>query len=145
MSAPTLLGPPDQIQAAAGTLGAAAVYSITPMGGPGGPPPGPPGSAPATAPPGSGKEAAPANVDAKYDPLTVLFATKPASVQELIRRMGELLYGEPAPAAARAKIEKFLLDGKKTIASKDMESKEFKQRAREALHALMCLPDYQLN
>jgi hypothetical protein len=58
--------------------------------------------------------------------------------------MGELLYGEEVPPAARGKIEKFLLDGKKTVAAKDLESPAFKQKAREALHALMCLPDYQL-
>jgi hypothetical protein len=84
-------------------------------------------------------------VDSKFDPLGVVYATKPATVQDLVKRMGEVLYGEEVPPAARAKIEKYLLGGKKTVESKDMESPAFKQKAREALHALMCLPDYQLD
>jgi len=82
--------------------------------------------------------------DGKLDVIPVVFATKPKTAAELVTRMTDLLYGEEAPPAARGKIEKFLLDGKKTVAPKDLESSGFKQRAREALHALMCLPDYQL-
>ena len=47
---------------------------------------------------------------------------------------------DPDPSAD----EKFLLGGKATVAGADLETPAFKQRAREALHALMCLPDYQL-
>jgi hypothetical protein len=146
-TAAMLVGPPDKIQAAAGAFGAAGVYGATPMP----PEPGAPPATPIPLPPGSpkpkgapGAPGAPPAVESKFDPLAVVYATKPATVQDLVKRMGELLYGEEVPPAARGKIEKFLLDGKKTVASKDLESPAFKQKAREALHALMCLPDYQL-
>jgi hypothetical protein len=144
----TLIGPPEQVQAAAGALGAAGVYGISPMGGPEGEvPPLPPagvGTVAKPTQPGK-KDGGPAPpADAKLDPAVVLFATKPESVKALVTRMGELLYGEQVPPTARAKVEKFLLDGKATVTAKDMESAAFKQRAREALHALMCLPEYQL-
>ena len=141
--AATLVGPPEQIQAAAGVLGAPAVYAAAmPMGNdlppaagagsapvPGGPPK-PPGPAP--------------EPDAKFDPLKTLMATKPATISELVTRMGTLLYGEDVPASARGKIEKFLLDPKKPAAP-PADTKEFRTKAREALHALMCLPEYQLS
>ena len=56
-----------------------------------------------------------------------------------------MLYGEPISPSALAKIEKFLLDGKKSLAPKDLDNLAFRAKAREALHALMCLPEYQLN
>ena len=52
------------------------------------------------------------------DVLAVIFAAKPATVPALVRRMGEVLYGEPVGQAARMKIEKFLLDGKTGVARK---------------------------
>ena len=147
-----LVGPPETIQAAAGAIGAASVYGATPVApdGPGGPPGGAAPVPPATAtdkpkPKTPDGQAGPApNVDSKFDPLVVVYATKPATVQDLVKRMGELLYGEEVPPAARAKVEKFLLGGKPTVTAEDLEKPAFKQRAREALHALMCLPDYQL-
>jgi hypothetical protein len=144
-SRPMLVGPPEKVQAAAGAFGAAGVYGSTMMP----PDPNAPPATPIPLPPGSakaapGSPAAPASTDPKLDPLVVVYATKPASVKELVKRMGELLYGEEVPAAARGKIEKFLLDGKTSVPAKDLESPAFKSRAREALHALMCLPDYQL-
>ena len=137
----SLVGPPEKIQAAAGAIGAAGVYGGTAMK------PEPAGTPGAAATPKSKDTPgtpSPAT-DAKLDPLAVVFATKPTSVPEVVMRMGELLYGEDVPPAARARIEKFLLDGKKTVPAKDLESAAFKSRAREALHALMCLPDYQLS
>jgi uncharacterized protein (DUF1800 family) len=105
------------------------------------------GAAAATAPTGRGTPVptppVPA-VDAKFDPAAVLFDPKPASVAALVTRMGELLYGEDVPPTAHKKIEKFLLAGKSTLTAKDLDNPAFKQRAREALHALMCLPEYQL-
>ena len=56
-----------------------------------------------------------------------------------------MLYGEGIAPAARTKIEKFLLDGKKTLSEKDLDNPAFRAKAREALHAMMCLPEYQLN
>ena len=72
--------------------------------------------------------------------MVVLFVPKPASVAEVVARMGDALFGEPAPAAARRKIEAFLTNNAPAL-----DSPAFKCRAREALHALMCLPEYQLN
>jgi uncharacterized protein (DUF1800 family) len=83
--------------------------------------------------------------DAPFDVATVLFQSNPATVQKLTARMGEALYGQAVPPAPRTKIEKFLLDGKKTMPAKDLDNPAFRRRAREALHALMCLPEYQLN
>ena len=83
--------------------------------------------------------------DAKVDPAEALFKPKPKDVSVLVKRMGELLYGEEISSAARTRIEKFLLDGKKTLGEKDLENMAFRAKAREALHALMCLPEYQLN
>ena len=51
----------------------------------------------------------------------------------------------PHPAAARRRIEAFLLDGKPSLTPEQLDTPAFKTRAREALHALMCLPEYQLN
>jgi hypothetical protein len=84
-------------------------------------------------------------MDAKLDPTLVLFEPKPTSVAEVVARMGDALFGEPAPPAARAKIEAFLRGGRATVPAADLESAAFKARTREALHALMCLPEYQLN
>ena len=83
--------------------------------------------------------------EAKFDPNEVLFKPKPKDVAALVTRMGELLYGEDIAPAARTRIEKFLLDGKKTMSEKDLDNPAFRAKAREALHALMCLPEYQLN
>ncbi|MDB5313188.1 MAG: hypothetical protein JWO38_7390 [Gemmataceae bacterium] len=144
--APRLVGPADQVQAAAGAFGAAPVYVATPPVD--GLPPGGPSGGAGSAPVPKGPAPAPAPPpppEAKFDPTEVLFKSKPASVAALVKRMGELLYGEEVSPAARGKIEKFLLDGKKTLGEKDLDSVAFRQRAREALHALMCLPEYQLN
>ena len=84
-------------------------------------------------------------MDAKFDATAPLFEPKPKDVAELVKRMGESLYGEAISAAAKSRIEKFLLDGKVTLSAKDLENPAFRARTREALHALMCLPEYQLN
>jgi hypothetical protein len=107
----------------------------TPSGPPGSQPPGVIGPATNQAP----------EPDSKLDVIPVLFANKPKTAAELVTRMCELLYGTDVAPAARAKVEKYLADGKKTLAEKDFESKEFRQKTREALHALACLPEYQLN
>jgi hypothetical protein len=139
-----LIGPPDQIEAAAGALGAASVYPITPPM-----PPDLPPAPGAGAPPVPKKGPAPAgpapDPDPKFDTAAALFAAKPASVSALVQRMGEVLYGEEVSAAARGKIEKFLLGDKKAPTAKDMEAGDFRRKTREALHALMCLPEYQLD
>ena len=83
--------------------------------------------------------------DAKFDPLEVVFRTKPTTLSALIQRMGVLLYGEEVSPAARTKIEKFLIAGKKPPSAKDFDSVAFRQKAREALQALMCLAEYQLS
>ena len=144
---PVLLGPADQVGAAAGVLGAASVYPITPPmledlpvpGGSG--PPRPPGKGP------NNPNAPAPDPDAKFDAAAAVFAgkPKPATVPEVVKRMGELLYGDAVPAAARGKVEKFLGGDKKTPTAKELEAKEFRAKAREALHALMCLPEYQLD
>jgi uncharacterized protein (DUF1800 family) len=79
----------------------------------------------------------------EVDPAGLLFDPKPTSAAALVRRMSELLYGEEVPPAARRKVEAFLLGGKKHLA-KDADEAAIRQRTREALHALMCLPEYQL-
>ena len=87
----------------------------------------------------------PPEPDSKLDVIPVLFAAKPKTPAELVTRMTELLYGTDVAPATRAKIEKYLADGKKTLTEKDLESKEFRQKTRESLHALTCLPEYQLD
>ncbi len=82
--------------------------------------------------------------DAKLDVITVLFATKPKSPAELVTRMSELLYGVDVPLAVHAKIEKYLAGDQKQLTEKDLEAKPFRQKARESLHALACLPEFQL-
>jgi hypothetical protein len=127
-------------QPASAALGAAAVYGAGAEAPPGGehvlnlvsPIPGP------AAPP-------PPPADAKLDPTLVLFDPKPASVADVINRMGDMLFGEAVPPAARRRIETFLLGGRSTVPAADLDNPAFKVRAREALHALMCLPEYQLN
>ena len=89
--------------------------------------------------------APPAPLDPRLDPTLALFEPKPASAAEVVARMGDALFGEAAPAAARRKIEAFLLDGKPSLPAAQLETAAFKSRTREALHALMCLPEYQLN
>ncbi|HYH63075.1 MAG TPA: DUF1800 family protein, partial [Urbifossiella sp.] len=132
----------------AAAVGAAAVYGVSPGLGTG--PTGEPALIVATGPargavgtPNPGAPAAP--MDARLDPMLVLFEPKPASVAEVVARMGDALFGEPAPLAARRKIEAFLLDGKPSLTAAQLDTPAFKGRAREALHALMCLPEYQLN
>lgn len=134
--------------------------------------------------------------DESEDPIIALYATKPKDTATLVKRMGELLYGEHLNPAHAAKIEKFLGEPllmprsntlpapatpesnslpapipyfptspsptkpipaskpelappPRAIATKsdkpDLNSPEFKARVREALHAMMCLPSYQLN
>jgi hypothetical protein len=109
--------------------------------------PGSPGSSGGGPPPkgGPGPAAPPPPPESKFDPTEILFKPKPTDVSALLARMGELLYGDAISAAARSRIEKFLLDGKKSLSAKDLENPAFRQKAREALHALMCLPEYQLN
>jgi hypothetical protein len=128
----------------------------------------------------------PAPPDAKFDVCATIYAAGPATVGEVVERMGVTLYGGALAPAQAKKIETFLLTpgpapgdappGKKTGKSpkgagpevapapharsaepkkdppepldpKDVkiDSPEFKARVREAFHALMCLPEYQLN
>jgi Protein of unknown function (DUF1800) len=141
---------------------------------------------------------------ADQDPVALIYTGKPKDIPTIVKRMGELVYGESPTPAAAAKIVKFLnqpapppavtpnnvlsaypsLPGslvgppggipapvpplpvpnetppKKTeplaVApppreakvkpyKPDLESTDFKARVREALHAMMCLPEYQLN
>jgi hypothetical protein len=108
--------------------------------------PGGPGGPPGAQPPGvigPATNQAP-NPDSKLDVIPVLFATKPKSADELVSRMAELLYGADVPPTVRTKVRAYLLGSKKEMSEADLESKEFRQKAREALHALMCLPEYQL-
>jgi len=130
----------------------------------------------------------------ELDPLTFVYATKPKDIPAIVRRMGELLHGEPVSPATAAKLVAFLseppdptnghpigrpvypdLPGGGTIPPQDLPmsvpskkadplpvappphavkpkpykpdlaSDAFKARVREALHAMMCLPEYQLN
>jgi hypothetical protein len=95
---------------------------------------------------GSPRPGAPtAPMDPRLDPTLTLFEPKPTSVAEVVARMGDALYGEPASPAARRKIETYLLDGKPSLSAEQLDTPAFKARTREALHALMCLPEYQLN
>jgi hypothetical protein len=149
-------------------------------------PAGPPGAAPSPPPP-----------DAKYDVCELVYAEKPKDVAAVVKRLGELLYGDAVPAAVAKKLEVFLLtpappsskpsaDGnspggatgkgfgvevpaepppgavppkppaKKEPAKKEpppkpfspddvkLGSSAFKARVREAAHAMMCLPEYQI-
>ena len=109
-----------------------------------------PGSPPAKAtaqPKGGPAPTAPVAppTDPSVDPNEVLFKPKPKDVAALVTKMGEMLFGEEIAPVARTKIEKFLLDGKKSLSEKDLDNPAFRAKAREALHALMCLPEYQLN
>jgi uncharacterized protein (DUF1800 family) len=128
------------------------------------------------------------------DPVTVIYATNPKDIPAVVRRMGELLYGEAPPAKVAAKIEAFLRqpgpepgsapqnaggpgdpallkivpdpaavvrawhgksdppavappprEARPKPYTPDLASDRFKARVREALHAMMCLPEYQLN
>jgi hypothetical protein len=152
-------------------------------------PAGAPGAAPSPPPP-----------DAKYDVCELVYAEKPKDVAAVVKRLGELLYGDAVPAAVAKKLEAFLLTpaplppapkaqtvpggppgaaaeevdlpegppgapppkgpvGKgakepakkeplpKPLDPKDVElgSPAFKARVREAAHAMMCLPEYQLS
>jgi hypothetical protein len=153
-------------------------------------PPGAAGAAPGQ--PGS-SSAPPAPPEAGVDAVATIYATNPKIPAEVVKRMGEVLYGEAPPTAVAAKIEKFLLTPgpaaaatppadppkgsrrgsksptptkveaqppapkEKSQEKSEAESKplkpedvkidspEFKARVREALHAMMCLPEYQLN
>ena len=133
----------------------------------------------------------------KHDVWTLIAVEKPKDVAAVVKRIGELLYGDAVTPAQAKKIEQFLLtpgptaapakppakgpkggpipappvkvedvpdapqpkgkDKPKPEAKKDpppkpldpkdvkIDSKEFQARAREAVHAMMCLPEYQLN
>lgn len=152
---------------------------------------GPKGDTPSAPPP-----------EPKHDVCALVYATKPADVPAVVRRIGELLYGDAIPAGAAKKIETFLLTpqpegtrpapanptgpgaGKgepervgvdfepggppppknapppppmakkpepkrappKPLNPKDvkLDDAAFKARVREAVHAMMCLPEYQL-
>lgn len=149
----------------------------------------PPGASPAPPPP-----------DAKHDICTTIYAAKPKTVGDVVKRLGELLHGDAIAPAQAKKLEAFLLtpgpapgtkpknksdqllkgttldpkfepvdpppfDPKgplpggspaqpakkeppaKPLDPKDVkiDSNEFKARVREAAHAMMCLPEYQLN
>jgi hypothetical protein len=131
--------------------------------------------------------------DAKHDICTTIYATKPRTVGDVVKRLGDLLYGDAIAPAQAKKLETFLLtpgpapgsapkgpkplppDGLKfdpteppppgdplpkfeakieppkppvkPLDPKDVkiDSNEFKARVREAAHAMMCLPEYQLN
>lgn len=146
--------------------------------------------------------------DAKFDVCALVYATKPKTVNDVVKRMGELLYGDAIPPAVAKKVETFLLtpqpDGPRVppqpkgpgsappgapndgvervgvdfegqppkkaakIDDKDapppkpktepkrvppkplnpkdvkIDASDFKARVREAVHAMMCLPEYQL-
>jgi hypothetical protein len=137
--------------------------------------------------------------DAKYDVCELVYAAKPEDVGAVVKRLGELLYGDAIPPAVAKKIEVFLLTPAPTTAPskpgpggpggppgasigegepvaepdqpqkgpakkgakaeppkkappprpldpKDVkiDSPAFKARVREAAHAMMCLPEYQL-
>ena len=148
------------IQGAAAVAGGAAAYGgiVTVDPGPGGGPAGAPpmivvmsdgaNVAPGGAQPpgviGNATNVTPPAPDSKLDVLSTLLATKPATAPALAARMGDLLYGQELSPAARKKIENFLLGDKKTVGVKDIDEKDFKAKLREAVHALMCLPEYQL-
>ncbi|QEG32380.1 hypothetical protein GobsT_72350 [Gemmata obscuriglobus] len=132
--------------------------------------------------------------DAKFDVCAAVYAGKPKDVTAVVKRMGELLYGEAVTPAQAKKIETFLLTpgpaapapanpkgpaakgkgakvaapsqppeapkeapkGEKKDSKKEphkpldpkdvkLDSADFKARVREAYHAMMCLPEYQLN
>jgi hypothetical protein len=149
------------------------------------------------------ESAAPPPPDAKFDVGALIDAAKPKDVAAVVKRVGELLYGEAVTAAQTKRIEAFLLtpgpapsskptppkgpqgapsakveavpdapeppapvppkgppqkgEAKKPEAKKDappkpldpkdvkIDSPAFKARVREAVHAMMCLPEYQLN
>lgn len=129
---PALYSPVREVVAPDGTRTVVSVVSVEQA--PDSPKAGPSPAAP-IAPP----------TDPSVDPTEVLFKPKPKDVAALVTKMGELLYGEGIAPAARTKIEKFLLDGKKTMSEKELDNPAFRAKAREALHAMMCLPEYQLN
>jgi uncharacterized protein DUF1800 len=147
------------------------------------------------------------------DPVAAIYAAKPKDIAEVVRAMGDLVYGQEISSEQAAKLVKFLnepgpppgqpapppskggppggsesipgepappptakteskaeskaddvpgkakdeakktepkkTEPKKTEPKKpykpDIASDEFKARVREALHAMMCLPEYQLN
>ena len=99
----------------------------------------PPGGAQPPGVIGNATNAAPPPPDSKLDVTTTVMATKPATPAAVAARIGELLYGQELPPAARKKIEAFL-----TVEKKDAGDAAFRAKLREAVHALMCLPEYQL-
>ncbi|MCE9567025.1 MAG: DUF1800 domain-containing protein [Planctomycetes bacterium] len=137
---------------------------------------------------------------ADQDVAAAVFATNPKDIPAVVKRMGELLHGEPLSPKVAAKLEQFLRERgpaaapattpapggaapgfpspvppetatktefipppplPKTVEAKpltpapmphkappfkpDLASDDFKARVREAIHAMMCLPEYQLN
>ena len=153
-----------------------------------------------TAPTGPTPESAPPPPpEAKYDVCVTIYAAKPQTVGDVVKRMAAVLYGDTVPAGQAKKIETFLLtpgpaptaapkgpkggskkggpppeppppaaetkakdepekepkkakdepkkEPPKPLDPKDvkLDSPEFKARVREAFHAMMCLPEYQLD
>jgi uncharacterized protein (DUF1800 family) len=136
------------------------------------------------------ESAPPPPPDAKYDVCVAVYATKPKTVDAVVKQMAAVLYGDTMSPAQAKKIETFLLtpapapenkppDGPapkvplakgkvgkaeepppkplekpkdepktapKPLDPKDVnvDAPEFRARVREAFHAMMCLPEYQL-
>ncbi len=150
--------------------------------------------------PGPPSDVGPPPPAAKHDVCEFVYAAKPKDVAAVVKRIGELLYGDAVPAPVAKKLEAFLLtpgpapgskpatpksvprgpggappepapappepapvppktgaekpkdEPKKDAPPKPLDPKgvtidspEFKARVREAVHAMMCLPEYQLN
>ncbi|HLW67402.1 MAG TPA: DUF1800 domain-containing protein [Gemmataceae bacterium] len=72
-----------------------------------------------------------------FDCVTYLRNEKPLSPTEIVERLSEnLLDGEIAPAA-KARLVAFVAEGKP-------QDKALDNRIRETVHAIMCMPEYQL-
>jgi|GEM_PF-549322 len=88
-------------------------------------------------------EVPPPTPEPRFDVSAPLLQPKPKDAAELVARMSVALAGETAPASVKSRIERYLLDGKP--APKELDTPAFRQKVRETLHAMMCLPEYQLN
>jgi hypothetical protein len=142
--APAAYSPVREMTNADGTRTTTPVIVVQPASGASPPlPAGPPGATPVPKAPSPDASAPPPA--AGFDPVESLLAPKPKDAAAVVDRMAERLYGEELPKSARSRLVSFLTAGKPALTEKDLENPAFRAKVREALHAVMCLPEYQLN
>jgi hypothetical protein len=88
-------------------------------------------------PPGGKKDVPEPEPDAATDPVVLVRREKATEPGQVVDLLADLLLQGDLSKAARAKLTAFLADGKPT-------GKAFDKRIREAVHAIMTMPEYQL-